>query len=274
MASGTLPSPQRPQQPYASSSTYFTPREEPNDPQTAPGPESPNRWSAGTEPFPEADDQDIEENPQISDQKSPQKKRNIPDEMHHQQRNMMKPIESFDIEDEYPPKEHWGLPLLWENIIFYLFAAPAWALEIAAAAIGSYLRSDSIAFIVTVTLFCVFHWAAWIQTAIAMIQRCSWYRDSEQQMEEHRQFFFFSVRLQRLMLPTAVIALPTFIAAYVQRYSENDVAYWLLFLLFFIIDTVGCVVNAYNNITWEADILAYEEGIYPIKGSRFAILGL
>ena len=50
--------------------------------------------------------------------------------------------------------------------------------------------------------------------------------------------------------PTAIIAFCTFIPAYVQRYGENDTAYWLLFILFFIIDTVGCVMNAYNNITW------------------------
>lgn len=35
-----------------------------------------------------------------------------------------------------------------------------------------------------------------------------------------------------------------------QRDSEHDLAYWLLFMLIFIIDTVLCVMNAYNNITW------------------------
>lgn len=52
-----------------------------------------------------------------------------------------------------------------------------------------------------------------------------------------------------------MIAFCTFIPAYVQRYGENDVAYWLLFILFFIIDTVGCVMNAYNNITWVSGLL-------------------
>jgi threonine/homoserine/homoserine lactone efflux protein len=50
--------------------------------------------------------------------------------------------------------------------------------------------------------------------------------------------------------PTALIAFCTFIPAYVQRDSEHDLAYWLLFMLIFIIDTVLCVMNAYNNITW------------------------
>jgi hypothetical protein len=50
--------------------------------------------------------------------------------------------------------------------------------------------------------------------------------------------------------PTALIAFCTFIPAYVQRDREQDIAYWLLFLLFFIFDTVFSVMNAYNNITW------------------------
>jgi len=53
-----------------------------------------------------------------------------------------------------------------------------------------------------------------------------------------------------LAQPTALIAFCTFIPAYVQRDSEHDLAYWLLFMLIFIIDTVLCVMNAYNNITW------------------------
>jgi hypothetical protein len=52
-----------------------------------------------------------------------------------------------------------------------------------------------------------------------------------------------------------LIAFCTFIPAYVQRDSEHDLAYWLLFMLIFIIDTVLCVMNAYNNITWVSDTL-------------------
>lgn len=50
--------------------------------------------------------------------------------------------------------------------------------------------------------------------------------------------------------PTALIAFCTFIPAYVQRDSLDDLPYWLIFMLVFIVDTVGCVMNAYNNITW------------------------
>ena len=46
------------------------------------------------------------------------------------------------------------------------------------------------------------------------------------------------------------------------------------FLLFFIINTVMCVMNAYNNISWECDRLHYEEGAPPMKHTRLAILGI
>lgn len=33
-------------------------------------------------------------------------------------------------------------------------------------------------------------------------------------------------------------------------------------------------MNAYNNITWECDRFAYEEGGAPFKYTRLAILGI
>ena len=62
--------------------------------------------------------------------------------------------------------------------------------------------------------------------------------------------------------------------AYTRRGHYNDLAYWLVYLLFFILNTVGCVMNAYNNITWECDRLDYEEGMSPFKHTRLAILGI
>lgn len=50
--------------------------------------------------------------------------------------------------------------------------------------------------------------------------------------------------------PTALIAFCTFIPAYVRRDSLDDLPYWLIFMMVFIVDTVGSVMNAYNNITW------------------------
>lgn len=96
-------------------------------------------------------------------------------------------------------KLHWGLHRKNETLLFYGMIIPCWALEIAAAAMGPYLRSGSTAFIVCITLFFVLHWAAWFQTAFAMMQRSSWRRD-EEAVEERVQFLWFAVRLQRMML--------------------------------------------------------------------------
>nr|OQO29726.1 hypothetical protein B0A51_02273 [Rachicladosporium sp. CCFEE 5018] len=168
---------------------------------------------------------------------------------------------------------HWGLPYAPENTLFYVFAIPSWILEIAAAVTGSVKKTPSAAFIGCVTAFLVLHWAAWLQTVFGMVQRASW-RRSEESVEERVQFLWLAVRLQRLMLPTAIIALATFIPAYVQRDSEDDLAYWLLFLLFFIINTVCSVMNAYNNITWEADRLWFEDRIPGVPSAHYAIFGL
>ena len=209
-------------------------------------------------------------------------------------------------------KLHWGLHRKNETIVFYSLAIPCWGLEIAAAALGPYFRASHPAFIGCISAFFVLHWAAWTQTAFAMVQRASWRRD-EEAVEERVQFLWFAVRLQRLMLvchhrwrcpsceepeltlaqPTAFIALCTFIPAYVQRNSEHDLAYWLLFMLIFIIDTVLCVMNAYNNITWvrffavctariqyanassqEADRLWFEDRIPGVPNTHIAIFGV
>lgn len=96
-------------------------------------------------------------------------------------------------------KLHWGLHRKNETLLFYGMIIPCWALEIAAAAMGPYLRSGSAAFIACITAFFVLHWAAWFQTAFAMMQRSSWRRD-EEAVEERVQFLWFAVRLQRMML--------------------------------------------------------------------------
>lgn len=42
----------------------------------------------------------------------------------------------------------------------------------------------------------------------------------------------------------------------------------------FIFNCVGCVMNAYNNITWESDRLEYEDGSTPYGRTYLAILGI
>lgn len=74
--------------------------------------------------------------------------------------------------------------------------------------------------------------------------------------------------------PTAIPAFVTFVVGYVERDERDDLPFWLIFLLFFILNTVGCVMNAYNNITWECDRLHYEEGFPAMKYTRLAIFGI
>ena len=73
--------------------------------------------------------------------------------------------------------------------------------------------------------------------------------------------------------PTAVFGFCFFIVAYPRRKDTDDLGMWLIYLLVFIVNTVGCVMNAYNNITWESDRLEYEEGTSPYSNTLFAILG-
>ncbi|KAI7287983.1 hypothetical protein KC345_g99 [Hortaea werneckii] len=174
---------------------------------------------------------------------------------------------------EIPHKKLFGLDVRRETIMFYCFAFPSWGLEIAAAVTGSLDKTWRRPFIGTIVPFMVFHWAAWWMTVIGMLQRASWVRD-EGDLLTRKEFLYLAVRLNRLQLPTAVIALATFIQAYVRRESTGDLAYWLLFLLIFIWNTVFAVMNAYNNITWESDRLMYEDPDQPYHVTRLAILGI
>ena len=71
-----------------------------------------------------------------------------------------------------------------------------------------------------------------------------------------------------------MISFIIFVVAYARRYDTDDVGNWLLFILVFIFNTVGCVMNAYNNITWESDRLEYEEGSSPYGNTMLSILGI
>lgn len=101
-------------------------------------------------------------------------------------------------EDYLSIKTHWGLSRILEMILFYNLAILGWLCLIAAAAIASYKHTYSHGFIATFTAAMVFHWAAWCQTAFAMVQRASWTR--EETLVERTQFLFLAIRLQRLMI--------------------------------------------------------------------------
>ncbi|KAF2862264.1 hypothetical protein K470DRAFT_229060 [Piedraia hortae CBS 480.64] len=175
--------------------------------------------------------------------------------------------------DQVKPKTHTGLGVVSETKLFYCVLIPSWILEIVSAAVGSIYHTWHPAFIACFTLFMVLHWWAWLQTTVGMLQRASWVRD-ESDLVDRRQFLYFAVRLNRLQVPTAFIAFIAFIQAYPRRGKLDDLAFWLLFLLIFIWNTVFSVMNAYNNITWETERLQYEEGEMPFGNTFLAILGI
>lgn len=96
-------------------------------------------------------------------------------------------------------KQHFGLSLQNDEILFWCIAIPSWVLQIAAAITGSLLRTSSHAFIATMTPHFILHWAAWLQTAIGMTRRASWVRD-EGDLVERTEFLVLAVRLNRLMM--------------------------------------------------------------------------
>ncbi|GAB7366840.1 hypothetical protein MBLNU230_g1010t1 [Neophaeotheca triangularis] len=178
--------------------------------------------------------------------------------------------ETHGAEPEALLKSRGKLTTKQEYIVFWLLTIPCWALEIAAAVLGGFDHTTSPPFIGTVTAFLVLHWAAFLQTVWMMVRAPRW----RGTLDERTEYLFLARRLQRLMVMTAFIALPTFIVAYVERDMKNDLPYWLLFMLFFIIDTVMSVMNAYNNITWSADRLTVDLGHNPFRfGTMGAILG-
>jgi uncharacterized membrane protein YhaH (DUF805 family) len=47
----------------------------------------------------------------------------------------------------------------------------------------------------------------------------------------------------------------TWAVAYRFRSKASSQAYWIIFLVVWITNTVVCIMNVYNNITWESDLL-------------------
>lgn len=55
--------------------------------------------------------------------------------------------------------------------------------------------------------------------------------------------------------PSALIGMITWAIAYSYRKEASSVAYWIIFLALWIFDTCACIMNVYNNISWETDVL-------------------
>ena len=47
----------------------------------------------------------------------------------------------------------------------------------------------------------------------------------------------------------------TWAVAYRFRFKASSSAYWIIFLVVWILNTVVCIMNVYNNISWESDLL-------------------
>ena len=66
----------------------------------------------------------------------------------------------------------------------------------------------------------------------------------------------------------------TWAVAYRFRNKASSPAYWIIFLVVWITNVVGCIINVYNNITWESDLLYQIAPQYPQGNFLLAMLGI
>jgi len=74
--------------------------------------------------------------------------------------------------------------------------------------------------------------------------------------------------------PTALIGMITWAVAYRFRGRASSSAYWIIFLVVWIWNTVMCLINVYNNITWESDLLYQLAPEYPQGNFWLGVLGV
>ena len=74
--------------------------------------------------------------------------------------------------------------------------------------------------------------------------------------------------------PTALIGMITWAVAYRFRGKASSQAYWIIFLVVWIMNTVVCIMNVYNNISWESDLLFQIAPEYPQGNFWLAALGI
>jgi len=164
---------------------------------------------------------------------------------------MAKPIEN-PCEDEpsaLPFKTGGRLRRNQEYVIFYFLAIASWGCEIACACLGSLYGAQSHYFVATVTPFLVTHWMAFLQTCWLMATA------RRETIGDRMAYLNLACRFQRLCAPTALIGMVTWAVAYRFRDKASSSAYWIIFLIVWILNTVVCIMNVYNNITWESDLL-------------------
>jgi len=74
--------------------------------------------------------------------------------------------------------------------------------------------------------------------------------------------------------PTALIGMITWAVAYRFRGGASSQAYWIIFLVVWIMNTVVCIMNVYNNISWESALLYQIAPEYPQGNFWLAVLGI
>lgn len=62
--------------------------------------------------------------------------------------------------------------------------------------------------------------------------------------------------------------------AYRFRGKASSQGYWIIYLVVWISNTVVCVMNVYNNISWESDLLYQIAPEYPQGNFLLAVLGI
>ncbi|KAL2421334.1 hypothetical protein ABEF95_016542 [Exophiala dermatitidis] len=155
-----------------------------------------------------------------------------------------------------------------EHVIFYFMAISSLGLEIAAACLGSLYGAQSHYFIATVTPFLALHWMAFFQNSwlMATAERSA--------IADRIDYLNLACRFERLCVPTAITGMVTWAVAYRFRFKASSQAYWIIWLVVWIVDTVACIMNVYNNISWESDLLYQIAPHYPQGNFWLGVLGI
>lgn len=66
----------------------------------------------------------------------------------------------------------------------------------------------------------------------------------------------------------------TWAVGYRFRDKASSQAYWIIWLVVWITNTVVCIMNVYNNITWESDLLYQIAPEIPQGNFWLAVLGI
>ncbi|RMZ87336.1 hypothetical protein DV736_g5430, partial [Chaetothyriales sp. CBS 134916] len=75
-------------------------------------------------------------------------------------------------------------------------------------------------------------------------------------------------------LPSALIGMIIWAVGYRFRHKASSQAYWIIYLIVWIVSTVVCMMNVYNNVTWESDLLLQIAPEYPQGNFWLGVLGI